>query len=80
MWQGHLPLRGWQGLCGDYLTSAGLIDWFKIPFLGEDETVIMLAVKSWFGDDGLSIGNSFEGCFIFFNHFPLLIRLSAREM
>ena len=36
--------------------SEFLIDWFKIPFLGN-----LKLIKSWFGDMELSISNSILG-------------------
>lgn len=47
------PSLGEGGLCQvDYLTSANQViqvDWVKIPFLREAETVITLGVKSLWG-------------------------------
>lgn len=40
------------------LTGQLLIDWFKIPFLGEAKTVMKLSIKSQFGDMGLSGSDS----------------------
>lgn len=55
LWQGHLPL-GDDGVYEvDNLTSMDQVipDWFKIPFLGEVETIIKLDIKSQFDDGGL---------------------------
>lgn len=54
--------NGWQGSIKQItfleLTRYFHIDWFKIPFLGEAESIIKLGIRSQFGDMGLSTSDS----------------------
>lgn len=43
------------------LSSSFQTDWFKVPFLGELETIIKLGIKPWFGDVGWSTCDSILG-------------------
>lgn len=57
--QGYFFFRGWQGSIRQtpelVQMRQFLIDWCKIPFLGET------VMKSWFGDGELSISHSIWG-------------------
>ena len=58
-----------------------LIDWFKIPFLGEAETVI--SIKSWFNDMGHSESDPFWAFCLFINstdQFLLIQIISASTL
>ena len=48
------------------LTRKFQSDPVKITFLGEPETVIRLAIKSWFADVGLAQVTPFWACHLFF--------------
>ena len=47
LWQDHFPSLDGRGLSGNYLNSVGqsLIDWCKMPFLGEGKSIIMLSLS-----------------------------------